>query len=144
LQEQVTWTDGGGGISANVPVPSYQSGVGAVVGAHRGTPDIAMDANPSSGVWVYDTIPYNGTVLDWVVIGGTSAASPAAAALVNSAGSFRASTEAELLELYKDLGKAAAFTDIKIGFCQNNTVGHATIGFDLCTGIGAPLGLPGK
>jgi subtilase family serine protease len=140
----VTWTSGGGGASTYVPVPSYQSAVAGAVGAHRGTPDIAMVANPSSGVWVYDTVPYNGKVLDWVVLGGTSAASPAAAALVNSAGSFKASTEKELLGLYADLGNVAAFTDIKIGFCPNNSIGHASIGFDLCTGIGAPLGLVGK
>jgi subtilase family serine protease len=144
LQEQVAWSDGGGGISAYVPIPSYQSVVSTIAGSNRAVPDIAMDANPSSGVWVYDTIAYNGTVLDWVVIGGTSAASPAAAALVNSAGSFNSSTETELAGFYADLGAADAFTDIKIGFCANATDGHASVGFDLCTGIGAPFGFAGK
>jgi subtilase family serine protease len=144
LQEQVAWSDGGGGISAYVPIPSYQNAVSTIAGSHRASPDIAMDANPSSGVWVYDTIAYNGTVLDWIVIGGTSAASPAAAALVNSAGSFKDSTATELSAFYADIGAADAFTDIKIGFCADNAAGHASAGFDLCTGIGAPLGFSGK
>jgi subtilase family serine protease len=141
---QTTWSQTGGGLSAYVPVPGFQSRVAKVVGAQRGTPDIAMVANPSTGVWVYDSLPYDGAVPNWIVVGGTSVASPVAAALVNNAGAFRASTQDELDVIYANLGKAKNFTDITSGVCGNGPSGSATVGYDLCTGIGAPLGRYGK
>jgi len=141
---QTTWSSDGGGLSEYISTPTFQSGVTAVVGTHRGTPDIAADGNPETGVWVYDTTPYGGQVLGWAILGGTSVASPAAAAMVNSAGTFRASTEAELAEMYSNLGNAKAFTDIVKGACGNAPSGTASVGYDLCTGIGAPYGSHGK
>jgi subtilase family serine protease len=141
---QTTWAEDGGGLSEFIPTPSFQSGVTAVVGTHRGSPDIAAVANPSTGVWIYDTTPYGGQVLGWAVIGGTSVASPASAAMVNSAGTFNASTAAELAEMYSNLGNAKAFTDIAKGACGNAPSGTASVGYDLCTGIGAPYTSVGK
>jgi subtilase family serine protease len=83
----------------------------------------------------------SGAVLGWFVIGGTSVASPAAAALVNSAGSFKTTTLDELTEIYADLGHNKAFTDITVGSCVNAASSTASKGYDLCTGVGAPFGL---
>jgi subtilase family serine protease len=141
---QTAWADDGGGLSEFVATPSYQKKVTAVVGTHRGIPDIAADANPTSGVWIYDTTPYGGQVLGWAVIGGTSVASPAMAALVNSAGSFNVSTAAELAEMYANQGVGKRFIDIVKGACGNAPSGSASVGYDLCTGIGAPYGKVGK
>jgi subtilase family serine protease len=141
---QTTWAEDGGGLSQFIPTPSYQSGVTAVVGTHRGIPDIAAVANPSTGVWVYDTTPYGGQVLGWAVLGGTSVASPASAAMVNSAGRFNVSTAVELAEMYANLGDGRAFTDIVTGACGNAPSGTASVGYDLCTGIGAPYRSRGK
>jgi subtilase family serine protease len=143
-QTQSTWSTSGGGLSAYIATPAYQNAVTNIVGTQRGTPDIALDANPASGVWVYDTTPYSGTILDWLIVGGTSAASPEAAALVNSAGSFNASGKAELTEIYDNLGDATVFFDITEGSCVNAASQNASVGYDLCTGVGAPLGLAGK
>jgi subtilase family serine protease len=144
FEGQTTWSIGGGGISGYLPVPAYQHNVESVVGKQRGSPDIAMIADPSSGVWVYDSTPYGGTVLNWLIIGGTSVASPAAAGLVNSAGRFYASSQTELGVMYSHLGDAADFTDITEGSCVNAASGNASVGYDVCTRIGAPKGLAGK
>jgi subtilase family serine protease len=141
---QTTWSSTGGGLSAYLPIPSFQSGVAGVVGTARGTPDISAVANPSTGVWVYDTVPYNGKVEDWLVLGGTSVSSPLTAALVNNAASFNASGTAELTEIYANLGNKKAFTDVTKGACGNSKSGTASKGYDLCTGVGTPLGTTGK
>jgi subtilase family serine protease len=144
FQRQETWSIGGGGISQFLPIPSYQSAIEKIAGTHRAVPDIALIANPQTGVWIYDSTPYNGSVENWLVIGGTSVASPLAAALVNSAGSFHTSSKAELTQIYAGLGDAANFADITLGSCVNAPSGSASKGYDLCTGVGAPLGLAGK
>jgi kumamolisin len=141
---ETSWADSGGGKSKYVTRPSYQSVVSGVVGTKRGDPDIGLDANPSSGAWVYDTVAYEGSVLDWVVVGGTSLASPASAALVNHAASFNTSSVAELTEMYGQYGNVADFTDITSGTCSNGGEKKAVAGYDFCTGIGSLLGAGGK
>jgi subtilase family serine protease len=144
FKSETTWSSTGGGLSAFIATPSYQSGVTGIVGTHRGSPDIAADANPTSGAIIYDSIPFEGQTLGFVVIGGTSLASPLVAALVNNAGKFNASTKAELTEIYANLGNTKAFADITTGACTNASAGVASIGYDLCTGVGAPIGKTGK
>jgi len=141
---QTTWTSGGGGSSSGIKIPKYQKPVKAVVGTMRGVPDFSFDANPSTGVVIYDTTPYNGTVENWTVVGGTSVASPALAASVNAAGSFAASTKAELTLVYKGYTNASNWTDITSGNCGNNGGATALVGYDFCTGIGVPNGYGGK
>ena len=140
---QTSWGSSGGGRSAYIARPSFQSAVSSVAGTQRATPDMALAADPASGMWVYNTTPYNGAVLNWSVWGGTSLASPLAAALVNAAGGFASSASTELTKIYGNLGKAAAFTDIAGGACGNLQAGQSLTGFDLCTGVGAPTGTSG-
>ena len=142
---QTAWSDTGGGSSAYVPVPSYQAPVSSIVGSSRGTPDISLVADPSSGVWIYDTTPYNGSNLQWAVVGGTSASSPALAAIVNNASNFFASTAAELTAVYKGFRRQANWTDVKGGTCGSNGASiTAAKGWDFCTGVGTPLGRAAK
>jgi kumamolisin len=141
---QSTWTSSGGGSSAYIVTPKFQKPVANLVGATRGTPDISLIANPSTGVWEYDTTPYGGKVYDWLVIGGTSVASPALAGILNNAGSFAKSTVAELTTVYKGFTNAANWTDITLGTCGNNGGAKALTGWDFCTGVGVPQGLAGK
>jgi subtilase family serine protease len=147
FESQTSWSAGGGGSSAYVPVPTYQSAIkkiSKIVGKKRGVPDFSFDANPNTGVWIYDTTPYEGSVRDWIVIGGTSVASPALAAVLNSAGTFSASTATELTEVYKGYTDKANWTDITSGSCGNNGGASAKKGYDFCTGIGVPNGFGGK
>ena len=70
---EIGWSGSGGGISQYEPEPSYQQSVQNT--GLRTVPDISADADPNTGVAVYD--PYNfGTVTPWGDVGGTSLSSP--------------------------------------------------------------------
>jgi kumamolisin len=136
-QSEIAWQDAGAGLSRFEPVPAYQSSVpsvAAIVGTHRGTPDIASDADPFTGVWVYDSLQVPG--YPWWVVGGTSVSSPTWAGIVNAAGHFAASTKVELNNIYN----SAPFgeSDIISGNCGAYASLSAGTGFDLCTGNGSP------
>lgn len=135
-----TWQDAGGGDALAEPIPPFQKTVKSVVGARRGTPDISFDANPNSGVWLYD----NNAVLGagWYVVGGTSVSAPSLAGIINAAGSFAPSSQAENAMLYSGRGKA--FNNINYGNCGLYLGTFASGGYDLCTGLGSPKTLKGK
>lgn len=135
--KQVAWGSGGGGTSVYETRPSYQNGVSSVVGAARGTPDIASDASPSSPVWVYDSSCYGG----WVSFGGTSVAAPTLAGIINRAGSFKIDSNAELTTVYNNRTNPADYTDITSGSCGTHS---AKSGYDLCTGVGVVMGYAKK
>ena len=68
---EVGWSGSGGGISAYESQPAYQNGnVSGISSTYRTTPDVSMDANPSSGVYVMDSYDGGGS-------GGTRLAAPA-------------------------------------------------------------------
>jgi kumamolisin len=140
LLGESAWQDGGSGDSQLETRPLFQNGVARVVGGARGTPDLSFDANPNTGVWVYDTNPVLGT--GWFVVGGTSVASPSLAGIVNNAGSFHSSSQAENEELY--LGFGDEFNDITYGNCGLGIATFASPGYDLCTGLGTVRTLKGK
>jgi kumamolisin len=144
FKNQTPWLYTGGGLSEYVKTPPYQSQVTKIVGTARGTPDVGLVADPETGIWVYDTTKFYGYVLHWSIWGGTSVSSPAVAGIINNAGAFNASTPAELTEIYANLGVQANFTAIPKGKCPNAKSGKASKGYDLCTGVGTPLGLSGK
>jgi kumamolisin len=133
------WNSTGGGLSQYETIPSYQKGVTKVVGTQRGVPDIAADADPNSGLWVFDS--GNG---GWYIVGGTSASSPIWAGIVSAAGNNLGSTEAELAALYKNRGNKTDFTDIKSGVCGPWNGNLTQPGYDLCTGIGSPASYGAK
>jgi kumamolisin len=135
-----SWQDGGGGPSQVEPRPTFQNGVARTVGPSRGTPDISFDANPYTGVWIYDTNPLQGQVAAWYVVGGTSVSSPSLAGIINSAGHFESSSDAELTLIYRHGG----FNDIVYGTCGINIGDFAGQGWDFCTGLGSPNGYRGE
>jgi subtilase family serine protease len=120
--------------------------------SNRRTPDLSFNADPASGVYIYSSYGAGG----WVVIGGTSVASPALAGIVNRAGNklgslkINAITGSALFSseennlLYSELNGAedypTNFYDVMVG--SNGT--SATAGWDYCTGVGSPRGLYGK
>ncbi|HXW90756.1 MAG TPA: S53 family peptidase [Terriglobales bacterium] len=136
---EVSWDDAGGGISLVEPRPSYQSGIASIVGNYRGVPDLSFDSNPVTGVWVYDANA-NG----WNIVGGTSVASPSLAGILNLAGSFHPSSNAELTAIYGNRALAADFSDIRSGYCGAYGGYNAATGWDFCTGVGVNKGLAGK
>lgn len=157
--QEVTWQDGGGGISYYEKIPSYQSSISSIAGKYRATPDVASDSNPSTGIWIYNSYQADLNALEggsgasgWYIVGGTSAAAPLWAGVLNSAatkaGAFPASSSAELTTIYTTLGSAANypndFNDITYGDCNYYGGSFAAKGYDLCTGVGSPKGLAGK
>jgi subtilase family serine protease len=71
---------GGGGLSIVFPRPSYQNTVKAVVGTHRGVPDISMSAACNGGVDAYQS--FAGQPAGWYPVCGTSEATPLFAGVV--------------------------------------------------------------
>jgi len=139
IRENV-WQDTGGGPSAYESRPPYQDGISSIVGSQRGTPDIAADANPYTGVWVLDTLVYGPG--SWFIVGGTSVAAPVWAGIVNAAGSFSPSSDAELTQLYGDT--TLDFHDINLGSCGVYMGHFAAAGWDFCSGRGSPKSYTGK
>jgi subtilase family serine protease len=137
-----SWQDAGGGASFVEPRPGFQDRVADVVGPTRGTPDLSFDANPNTGVWVFDTNPVHGK--GWFVLGGTSVSAPSLAGIINAAGDFHKSSQLENHDIYRHLGDRDSFRDIAYGNCGFNIGSFATFGWDFCTGVGSPRTYEGK
>jgi subtilase family serine protease len=144
------WSSSGGGLSAYESIPAYQDNWTSVVGTARGVPDVAWDANPSTGVAIYDSTNYEGQS-GWFEVGGTSVGSPSWAAVValidqgRGAGNYLSSGTSShniLTDLYNLAGTTGStgyttnFHDITTGSNGN----PAMPGYDLVTGIGSPVG----
>jgi kumamolisin len=134
FQQELAWQQTGGGPSAYEALPTYQTGLRSTLSTHRGTPDVAAIADPMTGVWVYQ-----GGL--WYIVGGTSVAAPVTAGIINSAGSFKASSAAELTEIY---GNPSGFTNIVNGDCGPYEGYLAGAGWSFCTGNGSPKGTTNK
>jgi hypothetical protein len=142
------WSDSTGGFSgldsdfqSYESEPSYQTSTLQAAGLSDGvrtTPDVSFNADPNSGVSVYDSTPYDGQS-GWFQLGGTSAAAPAWAGIVAIAdqglatgGKGPLNTTQVLTDLYSL--PSSDFNDITSGFNGYS----ATTGYDLVTGLGSP------
>jgi len=151
------WSGSGGGVSSYElwqNPPDINNGMGPWASFQfpmagltaRQTPDFSFDADPNSGANVYDSYGYSG----WLVVGGTSLASPALAGIVNAsknllgAGNGPNFTSAEnnmiYSQLYSHIAYLTNFYDVTTG---NNGVA-AGPGYDQCTGVGSVRGHLGK
>jgi len=84
------WSGSGTGSSPYETATSSQSAVTGL--SARTTPDVAFDANPSTGVSVYDSVPY-GRQSGWFTVGGTSVGAPSWAGLIAIADQGRPSNQ---------------------------------------------------
>jgi subtilase family serine protease len=125
------WSGGGGGCSAYETATSAQSGFNGYAQVNcagkRATPDVSLDADPASGVSVYDSTRYQGQK-GWWTVGGTSASSPMWAARSAVAG-------ADVNSAYV-YGNTITYRDITSG----NNGAPCLAGYDLCTGRGSWTG----
>ena len=112
FEYESAWPDTGGGPSPNESRPSYQDGISSIVGSQRGTPDLAFVGDGRTPVWIYDTFPINGQSATWWLASGTSVSAPGMAGIVNWAGHLYASSNAELTEVYSQIGVTTDFTDM--------------------------------
>ena len=138
---ETAWPSGGCGPSLYFSIPGFQqrmSGISTLTGGRRGTPDVVFCGDPSHGVAVYHSIPYQGST-GWGIAGGSSLAAPCwsalAAAARQSGRAFSPDT------LYRLAGGDAYripqpyFYDITEG---SSGPYQALPGWDLCTGLGSP------
>jgi len=132
VSSETAWNGSGGGISAYVTEPSYQVTYGVPgTNGYRGVPDVSYDADPNSGVSVYDSTLYSGS-RGWWVVGGTSAGSPQWAA-IQSLG-----LSATNNNFYVD-AKSASYSYYFRDVTSGSNGYSATVGYDLVTGLGSPL-----
>jgi subtilase family serine protease len=149
FEQEAAWSYAGGGQSAVETIPSYQSTyISSYCKTYRCVPDLSFDADGYTGAWVYDTfaIPelFGYELPEWIVMAGTSLSSPALAGIVNRAGHFYTSSNAELTKIYANKAITAYFTDITYGFCFPHMGVSAVAGYDICTGVGVVNGYTGK
>lgn len=127
LNSETGWTLGGGGCSAYELATLAQTAIESLCGTKRATPDVSLDADPASGVSVYDSTRYNGQS-GWFIVGGTSASSPMWAARSADSG-------AQVNSAYV-YANNITYRDITAG---GNTAG-CLLGYDLCSGRGSWTG----
>jgi len=113
--EERTWESGSGGVSLYEAIPSYQSSISGIVGPARGVPHVALDSNPITGAWVWDSNYYDELGGGWFIVGGTSMATPTWAGIINTEGSFEPSSASELGVIYKTKADPADDDDIDAG-----------------------------
>ena len=119
---ETAWTGTGGGVSRYFSKPAYQL---ALSGTARHTPDIAMNADPKTGVW----FTINGAM---VPLGGTSIVAPAFAALI-----ALTKPRSFLAPILYSLAATPTFYDIVHG---SNNGYNAGTGYDNCSGLGSVNG----
>jgi len=127
----------GGGVSDVFPLPTWQDGFDVpaptVQGGGRGVPDVSGDADPNTG---YNILVDGESVIE----GGTSAVAPLWAALVARINQQMGKSIGFLNPLiYAQAVEASGFHDITEG---NNGAFTAAVGWDPCTGLGSPDGVP--
>jgi kumamolisin len=145
ISSEVVWNEQasnegatGGGVSGTFPLPTWQANANVPVGKNpsgfkgRGTPDVAGDADPSTGYQVQA----DGQSF---AVGGTSAVAPLWAGLIallnQSAGKSLGYLNPMLYQNVAETG--GGFHDITSG---NNGDFKAAKGWDACTGWGSPNG----
>jgi hypothetical protein len=155
---ETAWSDSGGGVSAYEKAPAYQTayggpvydessgGIAALTGGMRGVPDVSFDANPNTGVSVYDSTPYTPPTSQtsqsgWFTLGGTSVGAPNWAGILAVGESSSAALQGAQ-EIYGG-GYNSYLRDITSG--TNGACGTdctAGPGYDLVTGLGSPSNYP--
>jgi subtilase family serine protease len=138
---ELAWFDSGGGVSTLESEPAYQQSVQQ--NGNRTTPDVAYNADPNTGLAVFDSTPVLGFFGGpWFEVDGTSAGAPQWAGLIAIANEGRALAgqgtldgPSQTLPLLYQL-PASTFHDIASG---TNGTFAAGPGYDLVTGRGSPL-----
>jgi subtilase family serine protease len=138
---ETVWSGTGSGCSAYEPKPAWQTDtVGCA--ANRTISDVSAVADPSTGVWVYDS--YGGG--SWAVFGGTSVATPIVGAVYALAGNVSGSTQMGSLPYALPYADTGGLNDVSSGSNGSCSVAVAylcngEVGYDGPTGLGTPNGV---
>ncbi|TGA96900.1 peptidase S8 and S53 subtilisin kexin sedolisin [Sporolactobacillus shoreae] len=136
------WSGSGGAASTYESIPSFQALWSTVVGSHRGIPDVAFDADPNTGVYVYTSTPDQGQS-GWFQVGGTSFSAPAWGALIALAdeGRLQPLSSAQALSAIYSIAGSTGSSGYSTDFHDITTGSNgysAGPGYDEVTGIGSP------
>jgi Subtilase family len=137
---ETAWDSDGGaagsGCSAWIAKPAWQHDPDC---PGRMVADVAADADPNTGPAVYDTADGAG---GWLVIGGTSAASPFVAGVIALAGNPQSYPDASrFYRLSADLNDVIGGDNVISVDCGGDYQCNAVPGYDGPTGVGTPNGL---
>ena len=148
---ETAWSGSGGGVSGVEALPGYQSSytgpvfgassISALSGGKRGVPDVSFEANPNTGVSVFDSTADSGQS-GWFTIGGTSVGAPNWAGILAAAAAAGSTALQGLSHIYSG-GFSTNLRDVASG--TNGTCGTdctAGTGYDLVTGLGSPVNYP--
>lgn len=139
----------GGGVSTFWPIPDYQTEISPQSSQFsttmRNVPDVALDADPKTGYYIYCTGCEPSGGASWTTVGGTSAAAPEWAAFwsligkgltVSGAPPARAGFANPALYAIaaNSTNYALDFHDVTTG---NNGYFNAVSGYDNATGLGS-------
>jgi len=136
---ETAWSGAGSGCSAYDPQSSWQSAVANITStcAKRAVADVSADADPNTGVAVYDSYAYQG-YKGWLVFGGTSVASPIIASVYALAGNASSVTYGSYP--YSHTSSLNDVTSGSNGSCGGTDLCTAVSGWDGPTGLGTPNG----
>jgi subtilase family serine protease len=130
---ETVWNGAGSGCSAFITKPAWQHDTGC---GRRTVADVSADADPNTGVAVFDSTAFQG-LSGWLEFGGTSVASPIIASVYALAGNASTVTYGSF-----PYSHAASLNDVTSG--SNGTCGSylctGTTGYDGPTGLGTPNG----
>ena len=135
---ETVWSGAGSGCSTLNTALSGQSTFNTGC-SKRAEADVSAVADPATGVAVYDSTPYGGSV-GWQVYGGTSVSSPIIASVFALAGNT-----ASINNNYP-YAHSTSFFDVTSGSngsCSPSQLCHARVGWDGPTGLGTPNGIGG-
>jgi subtilase family serine protease len=154
-QSEVVWNNnnigtaiaGGGGVSALFGEPSYEVGLNPndqkLLNGHRGLPDIAYNADPSTSILVYISF-LGASNAGYYFIGGTSEGSPQWAGLIADGNQLGGHSlgflNPQLYRVARTSSYGTYFHDITVGDNSNEGIpGYsASANWDLTTGWGTP------
>lgn len=134
---ETAWSGTGSGCSAYIPKPSWQTDKTC---SKRTIGDVSADADPNTGVSVYDSYAFQG-MKGWLVFGGTSVASPIIASVYALAGNESSITAGSYP--YSHTGNLNDVTSGSNGSCGGTYLCTAGPGYDGPTGVGTPNGTGG-
>jgi kumamolisin len=144
ISSETVWNDGasggatGGGVSVTFPLPTWQSTAGVPASPSgtpgRGVPDIAGNADPSTGYQVLVDGQQQ-------VVGGTSAVAPLSAGLTARLAQALGQPLGLLQQsLYTGAQPGRPVADVRDITAGNNGAYRAGPGWDACSGLGVPIG----
>ena len=130
---ETVWNGTGSGCSTSESKPKWQTDGGC---SKRTANDVAADANPNTGVAVYDTYDRGG----WLEVGGTSVSSSVIASVFALAGTPGANA-LPVKFIYKNTTALFDVTSGNNGSCSPAYVCTGEPGYDGPTGWGTPNGV---